>query len=79
MQNVKHTVFLKLLGKQIKKIRKKRGFTQLELAVKIDNHAEQIGRIERGEHNVSSCTLYLIAKGLEVSIKELFDFEIPLT
>jgi transcriptional regulator with XRE-family HTH domain len=31
--------------------------TQLDLAVKMNNYAEQIGRIERGEQNVSICTL----------------------
>lgn len=49
--------------------------TQLDLAGKMDNFAEQIGRIERGEQNVSVCTLLKIATALEVSLKELFDFD----
>jgi transcriptional regulator with XRE-family HTH domain len=40
----------------------------------MDNYAEQIGRFERGQLNVSICTLKLIADSLDVDIQELFDF-----
>jgi transcriptional regulator with XRE-family HTH domain len=49
--------------------------TQLDLAVKMNNYAEQIGRIERGEQNVSICTLKKIAESLGISLKELVDME----
>ncbi|HEY5464676.1 MAG TPA: helix-turn-helix transcriptional regulator [Hanamia sp.] len=49
--------FLIALGKQIALLRKTKGLTKLDLAVKMDNHAEQIGRIERGQLNVTICTL----------------------
>ena len=39
-----------------------------------DNHDEQIGRVERAEVNVSASMLYLISKGLEISMSELLDF-----
>ncbi|MBI2731188.1 MAG: helix-turn-helix transcriptional regulator [Sphingobacteriales bacterium] len=48
--------------------------SQLDLGVTIDNYAEQIGRIERGELNVSICTLRLIAKGLQIPLHELLNF-----
>ena len=76
MQGVKNKKFLMLLGAQIRQLRISKGMTQVDLAIAIENHAEQIGRIERGELNVSSCTLLLISQGLEISMKELFDFEI---
>jgi transcriptional regulator with XRE-family HTH domain len=47
VQNIKDDKFLLLLGKRIKELRIKKGLSQLELAVDMDNHAEQIGRIER--------------------------------
>lgn len=74
MQNIKDDKFLLLLGKRIKELRIKKGLSQLELAVNMENHAEQIGRIERGKHNVSICTLLHIADSLEVTLSELLNF-----
>lgn len=76
MQGVKDEIFLKALGSRVRELRKKKGLTQVELGVLIENHGEQIGRIERGEINVSSCTLYKISQGLKISLSELFDFEL---
>lgn len=74
MQEVKDTKYLALLGSRIRSLRKALGMSQLDLAVKIDNYAEQIGRIERGEHNVSICSLKKIAEGLDMNLKDLLDF-----
>ena len=49
--------------------------TQVELAVACDNYAEQIGRIERGQLNVSICTLKVIAKALNVKLSVLVDVD----
>ncbi|WP_109831292.1 helix-turn-helix domain-containing protein [Reichenbachiella versicolor] len=68
--------FLIALGNRIKEIRKSRNMTQIQLAAKINNHDEQIGRVERAEVNVSASMLYLISKGLEISLSELLDFPI---
>jgi transcriptional regulator with XRE-family HTH domain len=73
VQNIKDDKFLLLLGKRIKELRIKKGLSQLELAVNMENHAEQIGRIERGKHNVSICTLRNIAQALDVSLPQLLD------
>lgn len=75
MQDVRDEVYLKKLGERIRVLRKERKMTQLDLAGKMDNFAEQIGRIERGEQNPSVCTLKIIASALDISMKELFDFE----
>lgn len=71
MQNVKDKKFLTSLGVNIKRLRKLRKITQLDLAVRMDNHPEQISRIERGMHNVTVCTLKKIAEVLEVSVSDL--------
>lgn len=71
---VREQEFLEALGHRIKQIRKEKNMTQMQLAVKINNHDEQIGRVERAEVNVSASMLYRIAKGLGVSMKELMDF-----
>jgi transcriptional regulator with XRE-family HTH domain len=75
VQNIKDEIFLKKLGNRIRELRLKKRLTQADLGFAINNHGEQIGRIERGELNVSSCTLFHISKGLEVDIKELFKFQ----
>lgn len=75
MQEVRDDFFLKKLGNRIRLLRKERGMTQLDLAGKMDNFAEQIGRIERGEQNVSICTLVKIASALSIHLSELLDFD----
>lgn len=57
MQGVEDKKFLMKLAKRVKKIRSEKGLTQLDLVIKLNNYAEQIGRIERGELNSSICTL----------------------
>ncbi|MEP6927225.1 MAG: helix-turn-helix transcriptional regulator [Ginsengibacter sp.] len=74
MQNIFDKEFLKELGKNIALHRKVKGLTQLDLAIRMDNHAEQIGRIERGQLNVTICTLKKIAESLEMPLQDLFNF-----
>ena len=57
VQNVIDKIFLKILGNHIRDIRKSKNLTQLDVGVAMDNYAEQIGRIERGELNITICTL----------------------
>ncbi len=74
MQEVKDIEYLKKLGNRIRELRKMQKMTQLDVAGKMENFAEQIGRIERGEQNVSVCTLKKIASALNITMTELFDF-----
>ena len=55
-----------------------RRLSQEELAWKADLELSQISRIERGIINTSVSQLYSIAAALEVSLPELFDFDIPI-
>ena len=75
MQYVKDEKFLKKLGAKIRELRKSRNMTQVELGVACNNYAEQIGRIERGELNVTICSLKTIAKALKIKLKDLVDLE----
>ena len=72
MQKVKDKIFLKKLGSQIREIRKSKNLSQLDVGVAMDNFAEQIGRIERGELNVSVCTLKKVAEALGVPLSDFF-------
>lgn len=74
MQNVKDKTFLKKLGLRIRNLRLEKGLSQLDLGVRMDNYAEQIGRIERGQLNVTICTLKKIADSLQVPLQELLIF-----
>ena len=71
MQHVKDTTYLKKIGLRIRELRKQQQLSQLDLAVLMDNHAEQVGRIERGELNVTIGTLQKIAGGLNMSVANL--------
>jgi transcriptional regulator with XRE-family HTH domain len=75
VQGSNNKPFLKKLGNQIRRLRLEKGLTQLDLAVKMDNYAEQIGRIERGELNATICTLKQTAEGLEIELSELLKIE----
>ena len=77
MQEVKDEIYLKKLGEQVRRFRKLKGLSQLDLAGKVDNYAEQVGRIERGEQNVTVCTLKKIVDALDITMSELFHFDIP--
>ena len=64
----------KLLGKRIKEIRKKKGYTQEQLAEIVNIDITTLSGIESGRHFPSLVTLERIAKTLEVALITLFDF-----
>lgn len=65
---------IKAFGKNLLKLRKEKGISQEELTFRTDLSKNMIGNIERGELNPTLSTISSLAKGLEISIKELFDF-----
>lgn len=67
--------FLKKFGAQIRRLRKEKGMTQADLVFEAKVHGNLIGRIERGERAANILQLQKIAMALEISVKELFDFE----
>ena len=77
VQNIINKTFLKALGERIRELRLRKNMTQEELGFEVGNSGKQIGRIERGENNVTSCMLFQISKALKIEMKELFDFKIP--
>lgn len=64
-------VISKKVGKQIKRIRRQRGYTQEDIADKSGMHVSTLGRIERGEINPPLQTLNKIAQALKVKTKEI--------
>lgn len=59
------------IGKNVKRIREKKGITQEKLAFEANLNRAYIGYIERGERNPSTDTLAKLSKALRVSLKDL--------
>ena len=66
---------LKLLGKNIKTYREKKGYTQTNLAIKLGLAYETICRAENGKSYLSLKKLFEIADILEVDFCKLTDFK----
>ena len=65
----------KSLGRKIKYYRELKGFTQEKLAEKINLNCRSLSFIECGVNFVTADTLDAICKALNVTPKELFNFE----
>ncbi len=59
------------MGKRIAKMRKSKGLTQDKLALLAEIDRSYVGRIERGEVNITIEKLYEIAETLDCDAKEL--------
>ena len=62
----------KEIGQKIRQYRKKKDWTQEELAFEANLHRAYIGQIERGEKNIGLKNLDKICKALEISPSKLF-------
>ena len=60
-------------GKIIRELRKKKDISQEELGFRSNLHRTYIGMIERGEKNITLENIDKIAKGLDVSMKKIFE------
>ena len=66
--------FLKVFGEKLRTLRENAGLTQADLETDAKMSKNQIGRIERGEISTSITNLNLIAKALNLQVKDFFDF-----
>jgi len=66
---------LKKLGAHLKKLRKNRGLSIRQLAALCDVDYAKISKIESTGVNMNVTTLMELADGLEVTPKDLLDFE----
>lgn len=60
-----------LVGANIRRIRKESGFSQEGLALKAKIDRSYVGRIERGEVNITLEALYTLADAIGCEAKEL--------
>lgn len=61
-------------GQRVLELRTQRGYTQEQLSYQCDINRTYMGAIERGEKTPSLITIEKLAKGLNISLKELFDY-----
>lgn len=66
---------LKILGNNIKKYRKLKGYRQLDLAISMDLSEDYICRVENGLKHMSLNKLFKLADILEVKMSDLIDFD----
>jgi len=62
-------------GKHVAFLRKLKGLSQESLAFECGFDRTYIGTIERGEKSATINSITKIAKGLNVSLKQLFDYD----
>ena len=74
MQN-KFKSRLEQLGQNIKKYRKIKNLSQNEFAEMINFSREHLACIETGKEYISLRKLFLIADTLEISLKDLINFD----
>lgn len=73
--NVNKDYFLKLFGENIGKIRSEQKLSLRQMSQNCDIDHSDISKIEKGERNIQLTTILQLAKGLDKTPKELFDFE----
>ena len=61
----------KQVGLNIKKYRKRKGWSQERLAQEAEMHRAYIGQIERGEKNIGLSNLDKISDALKIKIRNL--------
>lgn len=59
------------LGRRIRELRLKKGFSQESFADHCGLHRTYMGGIERGEHNLTIMTALTVAKGLDITVAKL--------
>lgn len=60
-----------LFGARVRELRRKRGFSQEELAERANLHRNYVGGVERGERNISLINIIELARALSVNPSDL--------
>ena len=63
-------------GRRVRELRLARGLSQEELASRVGIHRTYVGGVERGERNPSLKNIASIARALDITLRELFSFDV---
>lgn len=70
MSSINHSLLVHL-GKRIRTLRTKKGWTQTDMAVALDMNRGHLSDIERGKREAGLVTLQVIARGLDITMSAL--------
>ena len=70
MSSSNHALLVQI-GKRIRLLRKRKGWTQTDMAVSLDMNRGHISDIERGKREAGIITLQVIARGFGIKMSEL--------
>ena len=71
----RHSTAVRVFSDRLKSLRRKRGLSQLQLAVKSNIHLSYLGRLERGESSPSLDTIIQFAYALGIAPADLISTE----
>ena len=74
--NLEKTAFLKGFGKRIQILREEKQLSLRQLAQNCEIDYSDISKIEKGLRNIQMSTILELSKGLNITPKEMFDFDI---
>ncbi|WP_417237324.1 helix-turn-helix domain-containing protein [Bizionia paragorgiae] len=66
--------FLYLVGRNIARLRKKQGYSQLDVCAKIQMEKSNLSSIENGRQNFTALTLKKIADSIDLNVQDFFEF-----
>jgi len=72
MSRSRHSLLVRL-GKRIQTLRRKKGWTQIDMAVHLDINRGHISDIELGKREPGIITLQVIARGLDTTMADLLE------
>lgn len=75
MAKAKSSIYLQNLGRHIKKLRESKGHSLRTLAAESGIDYSDIGKIERGEKNITYLTMVELANALGMPLKKILDFK----
>jgi transcriptional regulator with XRE-family HTH domain len=79
VNNNRNKAYLTAFGKHLRKVRKEKAMTMMDLAHEAEIEYSQIAKIERGLSNTTISTIQILAQALGVKPADLFQFNFPLS
>ncbi|RIV36235.1 XRE family transcriptional regulator [Flagellimonas lutimaris] len=73
--SLEEKLFIRDFGMNLRALREERNLSQTKLEAIAGLSKNQVWRIENGEVNTTISNLKLLAKALEISVEELFNFK----